>query len=47
MAYFVGMLGRLCPLPGGVGGVEAGMDGVVCWAACLRRGGKVTLPTLR
>jgi uncharacterized membrane protein YbhN (UPF0104 family) len=25
MAYFVGTLGNLLPLPGGVGGVEAGM----------------------
>jgi uncharacterized protein (TIRG00374 family) len=27
MAYFVGMLGNLLPLPGGVGGVEGGMIG--------------------
>ncbi|HEX5851483.1 MAG TPA: YbhN family protein [Solirubrobacteraceae bacterium] len=27
MAYFVGMLGNLLPLPGGVGGVEGGMFG--------------------
>ena len=29
MAYFVGMLGNLLPLPGGVGGVEAGMIGAL------------------
>jgi uncharacterized membrane protein YbhN (UPF0104 family) len=29
MAYFVGMLGNLIPLPGGVGGVEAGMIGAL------------------
>ena len=28
MAYFVGMLGNLLPLPGGLGGVEGGMIGV-------------------
>ena len=28
MAYFVGMLGNLLPLPGGVGGVDGGMIGV-------------------
>jgi len=28
MAYFVGMIGNLLPLPGGVGGVEGGMIGV-------------------
>jgi uncharacterized protein (TIRG00374 family) len=27
-AYFVGMLGNLLPLPGGIGGVDAGMYGV-------------------
>src|ERR1700738_163898 len=27
MAYFVGMLGNLLPLPGGLGGVEGGMSG--------------------
>ena len=27
MAYFVGMLGNLLPLPGGIGGVEGGMFG--------------------
>jgi len=27
MGYFVGMLGNLLPLPGGVGGVEGGMVG--------------------
>jgi putative heme transporter len=27
MAYFVGMLGNLLPLPGGIGGVEGGMIG--------------------
>ncbi len=27
MAYFVGMLGNLLPLPGGVGGVDGGMIG--------------------
>ena len=27
MAYFVGMLGNLLPLPGGLGGVEGGMIG--------------------
>ena len=27
MGYFVGMLGNLLPLPGGVGGVEGGMIG--------------------
>ena len=27
MAYFIGMLGNLLPLPGGVGGVEGGMIG--------------------
>jgi uncharacterized membrane protein YbhN (UPF0104 family) len=29
MAYFVGMLGNLVPLPGGIGGVEAGMIGAL------------------
>jgi uncharacterized membrane protein YbhN (UPF0104 family) len=29
MAYFVGTLGNLVPLPGGVGGVEAGMIGAL------------------
>jgi uncharacterized membrane protein YbhN (UPF0104 family) len=29
MAYFVGTLGNLIPLPGGVGGVEAGMIGAL------------------
>jgi putative heme transporter len=29
MAYFVGMLGNLLPLPGGIGGVEGGMIGVL------------------
>jgi uncharacterized membrane protein YbhN (UPF0104 family) len=29
MAYFVGMLGNLLPLPGGVGGVEGGMIGAL------------------
>jgi len=29
MAYFVGMLGNLLPLPGGVGGVDGGMIGVL------------------
>ncbi len=28
MAYFVGMLGNLLPLPGGIGGVDGGMIGV-------------------
>jgi uncharacterized protein (TIRG00374 family) len=27
MAYFLGQLGNLLPLPGGVGGVEGGMIG--------------------
>ena len=27
MGYFVGMLGNLLPLPGGVGGVDGGMIG--------------------
>jgi uncharacterized protein (TIRG00374 family) len=27
MAYFVGMLGNLLPLPGGIGGVDGGMIG--------------------
>ena len=27
MAFFVGMLGNLLPLPGGVGGVDGGMIG--------------------
>ena len=27
MAYFVGMLGNLLPLPGGLGGVDGGMIG--------------------
>ena len=27
MAYFVGMVGNLLPLPGGLGGVEGGMIG--------------------
>ena len=27
MAYFIGMLGNLLPLPGGLGGVEGGMIG--------------------
>jgi uncharacterized protein (TIRG00374 family) len=27
MAYFVGMVGNLLPLPGGIGGVEGGMIG--------------------
>jgi uncharacterized membrane protein YbhN (UPF0104 family) len=29
MAYFVGMLGNLLPLPGGIGGVEGGMIGAL------------------
>ena len=29
MAYFVGMLGNLLPLPGGLGGVEGGMIGAL------------------
>jgi uncharacterized membrane protein YbhN (UPF0104 family) len=29
MAYFLGMLGNLLPLPGGVGGVDGGMIGVL------------------
>jgi uncharacterized protein (TIRG00374 family) len=29
MAYFVGMLGNLLPLPGGVGGVDGGMIGAL------------------
>jgi uncharacterized protein (TIRG00374 family) len=33
MIYFVGMLGNLLPLPGGVGGVDGGMIG-----ACLAFG---------
>ncbi len=28
MAYFIGMLGNLLPLPGGIGGVDGGMIGV-------------------
>ncbi len=27
MAYFLGMVGNLLPLPGGIGGVEGGMIG--------------------
>jgi uncharacterized protein (TIRG00374 family) len=27
MSYFIGMLGNLLPLPGGLGGVEGGMIG--------------------
>ena len=27
MAYFLGMLGNLLPLPGGIGGVDGGMIG--------------------
>jgi uncharacterized protein (TIRG00374 family) len=29
MAYFVGTLGNLLPMPGGIGGVEAGMIGAL------------------
>jgi uncharacterized protein (TIRG00374 family) len=29
MAYFLGMLGNLLPLPGGIGGVDGGMIGVL------------------
>jgi uncharacterized protein (TIRG00374 family) len=29
MAYFVGMVGNLLPLPGGLGGVEGGMIGAL------------------
>jgi len=29
MAYFIGMLGNLLPLPGGLGGVEGGMIGAL------------------
>ena len=29
MGYFVGMLGNVLPLPGGIGGVEGGMIGAV------------------
>jgi uncharacterized membrane protein YbhN (UPF0104 family) len=29
MAYFVGMLGNLLPVPGGIGGVEGGMIGAL------------------
>jgi uncharacterized protein (TIRG00374 family) len=29
MAYFVGMLGNLLPLPGGIGGVDGGMIGAL------------------
>src|SRR5207244_6090498 len=41
MAYFVGTLGNLLPLPGGLGGVEGGMIGAVvaCGAGVDLRGG--------
>ncbi len=29
MSYFIGMLGNLLPLPGGLGGVEGGMIGAL------------------
>jgi uncharacterized membrane protein YbhN (UPF0104 family) len=56
MAYFVGMLGNLLPLPGGVGGVDGGMIGafaafgvdlnLVVVAVLVYRGIAFWLPTL-
>ena len=50
MGYFVGMLGNLLPLPGGVGGVDGGMIGAfVAFDVELRPGdgGGAHLPRLR
>jgi uncharacterized membrane protein YbhN (UPF0104 family) len=44
MAYFVGMLGNLLPLPGGVGGVDGGMIGVLI--ACGVDGGLAIVAVL-
>jgi putative heme transporter len=44
MAYFVGMLGNLLPLPGGIGGVDGGMIGV--FAAFDVRFGLATVAVL-
>ncbi len=41
MAYFVGMLGNLLPLPGGIGGVDGGMIG-----ACVAFGVPFSLATV-
>jgi putative heme transporter len=56
MAYFVGMLGNLLPLPGGVGGVEGGMiaaflafdvtDGLAVVAVLTYRAFAFWLPTV-
>jgi putative heme transporter len=56
MAYFVGMLGNLLPLPGGVGGVEGGMiaaliafdvpDGLAVVSVLSYRAFSFWLPTL-
>ena len=56
MAYFVGMLGNLLPLPGGVGGVDGGMigafiafgvdSGLAVVAVLAYRGFAFWLPTL-
>ena len=56
MAYFVGMLGNLLPLPGGVGGVDGGMigafiafgvdDGLAVVAVLTYRAFAFWLPTL-
>jgi putative heme transporter len=56
MAYFVGMLGNLLPLPGGLGGVEGGMIGALAafgvelhlavYAVLAYRGISFWLPTL-
>ena len=56
MAYFVGMLGNLLPLPGGLGGVDGGMIGAFAafgvnstwrWSPCSSyRAFAFWLPTL-
>ena len=56
MAYFVGMLGNLLPLPGGIGGVDGGMigafagfgvdSGLAIVAVLVYRGFAFWLPTI-
>ena len=36
MAYFIGQLGNVLPLPGGVGGVEGGLIGALIGRASCR-----------
>ena len=56
MAFFVGMLGNLLPLPGGIGGVDGGMigafaafsvdTGLAVVAVLVYRGFAFWLPTI-